>query len=324
MKPSKILITGSSGFCGNFLAVHFGGKNIPVVGIDIAPHAVITDIPNFKFIKTDIRDRNALREVFECEKPTHVIHLAYLMDPVHDKKFEYDVDVMGSKYVFELANETPGVKQFILMSSASAYGAWPDNPEWIEEDRVFKPRDYNYGIYKKEVEAYYHQFKKRPDMKLVTFRMCTAVGPSYYKPGGVVSSVYKTPFLINIKGGDMRLQFIHEEDVINIFDKIVHNDTVEDTFNLAPDSYTSTRELGKIFKKKLLPTPLWLLRAIFRMVWNLHLAELTPAMARLMAHGIIVSPKKLMKYLNYEFKHSTKSAFLDAIESRKQNGTLKQ
>ena len=41
------------------------------------------------------------------------------MDPIHDKKAEYDIDVNGSKYTLEIANETETVKQFILFSSAS-------------------------------------------------------------------------------------------------------------------------------------------------------------------------------------------------------------
>lgn len=318
----KVLITGSSGYCGNFLAVHFANKGIPVVGTDLFPHPVVKDVPNFKFIEADIRNRNKLREMFEEEQPSHVIHLAYLMDPHHNKKYEYDVDVMGSKYTFELANETKSVKQFILMSSASAYGAWPDNPEYIDEERVLKPRDYNYGIYKKEVEEYYHQFDKREDMKLVIFRMCTAVGPSYYKKGGVVSSVAKAPFLLDIKDGNMRVQFIHEDDVIALFNKAMNDETVEDTFNLAPDSYSDTKELGKCFKKKFLPIHSWILRAAFFLIWHLRIAQLTPAMPRLMTHGIIVTPKKLMKKYHYKFKYTTKEAFLDAVEKRKANGTL--
>ena len=321
-QPTKILITGSTGYCGHFLARHFAGAGIPVVGLDIAPHPVIKEVPGFTFIKTDIRDRAALEKIFAAEQPSHVIHLAYLMDPIHDKKFEYDVDVMGSKYIFEISNATASVKQFILMSSASAYGAFPDNPEFLAEDSQLRPRDYNYGIYKREVESYYRSYPKRQDLKLVIFRMCTAVGPSYYKPGGVVSTVAKAPFILDVKGGDGRVQFIHEEDVIALFEKIVNDADVEDTFNLAPPSYATTRELGEAYGKKLIPLPLWMLRGIFWILWNLRIAALTPAIARLMAYGIIVSPKKLMARYSYTFKYSTKEAFLDAVEKRKANGTL--
>ncbi|MBI5422059.1 NAD-dependent epimerase/dehydratase family protein [Candidatus Peregrinibacteria bacterium] len=322
MLPSKILITGSSGYCGNFLAVHFAGQGIPVVGVDLAPHAVIRDIPNFKFVALDVRNGEVLKRVMEMEQPSHVIHLAYLMDPNHDRKYEYDVDVMGSKNALQAANATPSVKQFIVMSSTSAYGANPDNPDWITEDRPLNPGSYNYGVYKKEVEEYCDQFNKRSDLKLVVFRMCTAVGPSYYKKGGVVSSVANAPFLLDILGGNGKLQFIHEDDVKAIFESVAKNEKLEGTFNLVPNDFSSTQELGTGLKKSFIPMPLGLLRFIFGALWSFHLAKLTPAMARLMAYGIVASPVKLMDALGYRFKYSTKGAFMDAVEKRRQNGTL--
>lgn len=319
---TKVLITGSSGYCGNFLAIYFAGKGIPVIGLDMTPHKAVKDVPNLKFIQMDVRNREMMKQIMSKEQPSHVIHLAYFMDPKHDKKLEYEVDFMGSKNALEVANETSSVKQFILMSSASAYGGFSDNPEFISEDQPLRPRDYNYGIYKKQVEEYYHKYNKRADLKLVIFRMCTAVGPSYYKKGGVVSSVYNAPFLINIRPGDGRVQFIHEDDVKVLFEKVMEDSEAEDTFNLAPDSYASTKELGEIYHKKSIPIPLWLLRGVFFLIWHLHLAALTPAIARLMAFGIIISPKKLMGRYNYKFQYTTKEAFMDAVNKRKLNGSL--
>lgn len=322
MVPSKILITGSSGYCGNFLAVHFANKGIPVVGLDLHPHPVVHDIPNFKFLAFDVRNKEVFKKIVEMEQPSHIIHLAYLMDPVHDAKYEFDVDVVGSKNGLELANEVPSVKQFVLMSSTSAYGAQPDNPDWIAEDRPLNGYDYNYGIYKKQVEEYYGQYNRRADLKLVIFRMCTAVGPSYYKKGGVVSAVFHAPFLIDIMGGNGKVQFIHEDDVKEVFDRVANNEKLEGVFNLVPNDFSSTRELGMTLKKIFIPIPLWLLSGVFWILWKLHLANLTPAMARLMAYGIVASSEKLTKTLGYQMKYGTKDAFMDAVEKRKQNGTL--
>ncbi len=322
MIPTKILITGSSGYCGNFLAVHFAQKGIPVVGLDLRPHPVIKDIPNYKFLAFDVRNKEVFKKIVEMEQPSHIIHLAYLMDPIHDAKYEFDVDVVGSKNVFEVANEVPSVKQFILMSSTSAYGASPDNPDWITEDRPLNGYDYNYGIYKKQVEDYYAQFSKRANLKLVIFRMCTAVGPSYYKKGGVVSTVYHAPFLTDIMGGNGKVQFIHEDDVKEIFDRVANDEKLEGIFNLVPNDFSSTHELGMTLKKTFVPVPLWLLSDIFWLLWTLRLANLAPAMARLMAFGIVASSEKLTKTFGYTFKYGTKAAFMDAIEKRKANGTL--
>lgn len=322
MRPAKILITGSSGYCGHFLAVHFARKGIPVIGVDLNPHILIRDIPNFKFVALDIRNGEVLRRVMEMEQPSHVIHLAFLMDPVHDSKYEYDVDVGGSMNALEAANAVSSVKQFILMSSTSAYGAYPDNPDFIKEDHELRPYDYVYGIHKKEVEERYAKFHRRPDLKMVIFRMCTAVGPSYYKKGGVVSSVYHAAILPDFIGGNGKVQFIHEDDVKAIYDQVVHDESIQGVFNLVPNDYSSSHELGTLLGKKFISVPPWLFRGLFWILWNARLAALKPSHARLMTYGIVASPKKLTDTLDYTFKYGTREAFMDAVEKRRRNGTL--
>lgn len=318
----KILITGSTGYLGNFLAVYFGNKGVPVVGVDIKAHPVVKDTPNFTFYECDVRDKEKMMDIFKKESPTHVIHMAYLMDPVHDAKFEYDVDVVGSQNTLECANETNSVVQFILFSSASIYGADIDNPEWFTEESPLQPRDYNYAIHKKTVEEWYRKFDKRADMKLVIMRMCTAVGPSYYKKGGVVSSINNAPFMAQIGKKRNAVQFIHEDDVKALVEKITNDEEVEDTFNLGPDSYAFADEIAATLNKRIIKIPLSVMKFVFWIMWNLHLAQMTPAMAKLMAYSISASPKKLMDRYNYKFQYSTLEAFLDAVRKRKENGTL--
>lgn len=62
-----------------------------------------------------------------------IIHLAFVVSPMHDKKEMYDIDVNGTRNVIEAGIEA-GVKKFIITSSTMVYGAWEDNPEWLTED----------------------------------------------------------------------------------------------------------------------------------------------------------------------------------------------
>jgi nucleoside-diphosphate-sugar epimerase len=321
-ETKKLLITGSSGYLGNFLAVHFANQGHKVVGLDIAAHPVVKDTPNFTFYKCDVRDKAKMLGIFQKEKPTHVIHLAYLMDPHHDAKFEYEVDVKGSQHTLECANETGSVIQFILFSSASIYGADKDNPVWFHEDFPLEPRDYTYAIHKKTIEGWYRAFQKRTEMKLVIMRMCTAVGPSYYKKGGVVSSLAGAPFMLQLGPRRNAVQFIHEEDVNALVEKIVNDSKVEDTFNLGPDSFVYSDKIAKALNKKVLPLPLFIMKTAFWLMWKLRLAAYTPAMAKLVAFPIAAHPKKIMEKYNYEFKYTTLEALMDAIEQRGKNGTL--
>ncbi len=316
----NIAITGSNGYVGNFLVEYFSKKGNNVIGLDIASMDRQKTYKNFKFVKCDVRNKALVKKTFEKEKITHIFHLAYLMSPQHNRKFEFDVDVNGSKNVFEAANEVKTVKQFIHFSSASIYGGWPYNPLWIVEKSPRNPRDWVYAQNKKIVEDYYFNFKKRKDLKLVNFRMCTAVGPSYYKGGGVVKTL-SGPIGLLLNGKDTLLQFIHEDDVNKIVELTVKK-KIEGVFNLAPDSYSITKELNPNPKKIFIPFPKILFKLIVSILWYTRIAPISPTSVNLVAHGVVVSPKKLMKALDYRFKYSTKEAFFDAVKKRKKNKTL--
>lgn len=58
---------------------------------------------------------------------------------------------------------------------------------------------------------------------------------------------------------------------------------------------------------------------VFWLLWRLHIASITPAMARLMAFGIIVFQNELMSRYNYKFKHTAIEAFMYAVKKRKEN-----
>jgi len=320
--PLKILITGSSGYVGNFLAVHFAQSGMRVVGLDIKQHNAVSNVPNFSFRHCDVRDYKSLLAIFKEEAPTHIIHLAYLMDPIHDREYEYAVDVEGSQHVLEAALATSSIKQFVLFSSTSAYGAHPDNPEWLNEDAPLRPGNYNYAVYKKAIEESYSKQADHSNFKLVILRMCTAVGPSYYKPGGIVSSFTKSPIALQSGSELYRMQFIHEDDVKSLMDYIVNDSSIEGTYNLCPNSYAYLYELAQAQNKRVLNVPLWLLKSIFGLLWHLRIAPVTPAIAKLMAFSIVARSQKIIDRYKYNFQYTTREAFIDAVNKRRANGTL--
>lgn len=320
MTKLKILITGSSGYVGYVLSKFFSDKGIDVVGLDISTNPVWPGNNHFRFYKCDITDKKLLEEILKKEKPTTIIHLAYLMSPIHDVAREHDIDVNGSKYIFQAADKSESVKQFIQFSSTSTYGGWPDNELWIKEIQQLRPRDYRYGINKKKVEEYYLDFNKRADLKLVILRMCTAIGPMYHKPGGVVSFLSNARFLAKVNGRYCEVQFIHEDDLTELIELIINDSEIQGIYNLAPDSYATTKELSN--GKFSLYLPLRPVRGIISVLWALRIVSMRAAVITLTAYGIVVDPKKLMDRYNYKFKHSTKSGFEDTVKKRKELGTL--
>jgi nucleoside-diphosphate-sugar epimerase len=316
----KLLITGSSGNVGFILSKYFTQKGIKVVGLDVVRNPVWEGNNNFTFYKADVTDIDGLRNIFSHENPTHVLHLAYLMKPLHDVKKEYAIDVGGSINVIVVSNETPSVKQFVQFSSTSAYGGWPDNKLWIKETDELRPGEYRYGINKKKIEEYIRDFNGRNDLAFVIVRVCTIIGPSEYKKGGLVRLIANSPFLVMYGNRYCDVQFIHEDDLTSLIELIINDNTIKGTFNLVPDSYASTKDLvpDKIF----LNLPLGFMKAITGLLWFLRIARMRPPAIQLSAYGIVADAEKLKKRYHYTFTYTTLTGFRQVVEDMKKQGKL--
>lgn len=307
----KLLITGSGGFVGNFLAKYFSEKGVSVAGIDLKHHD-FQNYDNFTPYDCDITSSKDVSRVFNKEKPTHVIHLAYIMDPIHNRELENRVDYDGSVNVFESAKEVGSVKQLIFFSSPRIYGGRLCNPLWINERQPFNPEDELYALNKVKVEDYYNQKKSGTDIKVVILRMCSACGPSYFKKGGVVNILLRAPVFPLINGTDIYIQLIHEDDVKKIIEMIINDNEVEGVFHMAPPSYATQRELSPN-PKLFLPVPKWFIANVIKLLWKLRLGNVSPGYVNLISHSLVVSPYKLMKRYNYKFQYSTKDAFYNTV-----------
>jgi nucleoside-diphosphate-sugar epimerase len=316
----KLLITGSAGNVGYFLIKYFVSKHIPVTGLDVVENSNLKPGKYFKFIRASVTDQQELNEIFTKEKPTHVIHLAYLMKSIHNTVKEHEIDVTGSENAINAANETRSVKQFIEFASTSAYGGRPDNKLWIKETQELRPGGYRYGINKKEVEEFINKFHKRQSLKFVIVRMCTAIGPSEYKKGGLVELMVRSPFLVKFDGKYVDLQLIHEHDLTALIHMIVKDRSIKGTYNLVPDDYSSIRAL--VPGKRFLSLPLGIVKAFTGILWALGMSGFMPAAIDLSAYGIVADPAKLQKRYRYKFKYTTLTGFRDAVEGMKKSGLL--
>ncbi|MBW2263029.1 MAG: NAD-dependent epimerase/dehydratase family protein [Deltaproteobacteria bacterium] len=321
-KARKVLITGSSGYCGHVIAAHLAGRGVPVVGLDVEPPRAGAERPGFTFEHVDVRHRGQVERVFATHEPTHVIHLAFRIDPTHDPEADRVLNVEGSRNVGDACFGAPSIRQAVLMSSISVYGAHEDNPEWIDEDQPMRPGGYAYAEHKKQCEAQWRALAKRAGRNLVILRMCTVAGPSCTKPGGVVRTIARSPLLPSIMGGDGRIQLIHEQDLAELVDRVIHDEEASGTFNLCPDSFSTIRALGRTQGRPSVPVPLPVLRALLGLLWRLRIGGAAPEAAPLLAHGIVASPARLVDRYGYSFRYGTREAFLDAVEKRRLRGTL--
>ena len=130
MRRVRYLITGGSGYIGGRLTDELTGREETerVVDVDLRPPP--RTWPKHEFVKADIRDRRKMQELLERHEIDALLHFAFVLNPIRDEAKMYDVDVNGTQATLQAAADA-GVKHALVTSSATAYGAFPDNPKPI-------------------------------------------------------------------------------------------------------------------------------------------------------------------------------------------------
>lgn len=207
-----VAITGISGYIGRYLFRHLDkDKRIKrIVGIDIQDFGYHS--PKLVFYRRDIRDSSLLHH-FRKEGVKTIVHLAFVVNPMHNEREMHDIDVRGTQNILDTAAALQ-VSQVLLFSSTSAYGAWPDNPIPLTEDHPLRPNPrYRYAMDKVEVEKRCQEFmKQNPDVIFTILRPCVVLGPQVNnfiserltnnRPMWVVDHLYP------------EVQYVHEDDVL--------------------------------------------------------------------------------------------------------------
>jgi len=307
-----ILITGSSGYFGKVVVSDLMSNGYRVVGIDIRRDTQQAEGESFRYYDCSITDRSKLSEIFDRERPSAVFHFACTFNKVRDRKREYEIDVEGSVNVLRVCNETPSVRRLIYSSSAAIYGAANRNGAWISETEPVAPGRYRYGINKKLIEEALFSAERRADLHIVSLRICTVVGPAYFKARSVVSILIRMPYL-PASFRRKKVQFMHEADFVTLMRKVMGDDEIEGIYNVAADSYSVVGEV--VPGKKYVRFPLSGLKPVLWVLWNLRILNLQPASLRYCLYPVLLDPSRLAQRYGYSFRYSSSESFAETVLS---------
>jgi len=311
----KIFITGVSGYIGQKLLAFLDGKPgvKQIVGIDIREPSVRPG--NFVFYRKDVRE--PLDDILSKHAIDALVHLAYVVPPLHDRRLMEDINTGGTKNVLASCLKA-GVKQIVYTSSATAYGFHADNDNPLTEDSPLRGNgDFVYSKTKKEIEGIFSGFMRdNPDYKVAILRPSFVAGPVFDNP----PARHMQKRLVLLPSVTQPFQYVHEDDMVEIVYLMLQR-RVSGVFNVGADGSMTFPEMIKLLRNSGLFLPFDIMCALNNLAWYLRLTSISefpsPAL-NMVRYPWIVSSEKLKRVLGYRYKYTTHETFMDFAQAFKE------
>ena len=184
----KILVTGTAGFIGYFVALNLLKKGYEIIGVDNVnsyydislKEARLKNLHEFKCFteeRIDISDRTKLSECFKKHKPQRVLNLAAQAGVRYSLTNPYayvDSNLIGFVNLIELCKNYK-IEHFVFASTASVYGANRKFP-WKETDGCNHQLSL-YAATKKANEVIAHSYSHLFNLPTTGLRFFNVYGP---------------------------------------------------------------------------------------------------------------------------------------------------
>lgn len=185
------LVTGGAGFIGSTLVGRLLREGNQVVALDnfndfyepllkeenIKP---FLENPDFRLVRGDIRDRQAVEEAFQgfsdgkVDVVVHLAAMAGVRPSIENPVLYQEVNGLGTQNILEVARKS-GVSKLVLASSSSVYGNCKEVP--FREDMAVDFAISPYAATKKANEVMAHVYHHLFKMNIVMLRFFTVYGP---------------------------------------------------------------------------------------------------------------------------------------------------
>lgn len=262
-------ITGGAGFIGSSLSEELIEQGNKVIAIDnfcdfynpkIKEDNIkkLLEKENFKLYRKDIRDRQAIKEIFDENNIEIVMHLAAMAGvrtSIENPVLYQEVNCMGTQNILEEMKEH-NVKKLVMASSSSVYGNCKEVP--FREDMVVDFAISPYAATKKANEVMTHVYHKLFDMNVIMLRFFTVYGPKQ-RPDLAINKF--TRLMLNNEeipmfgDGTTSRDYTYIGDIVDGIIKscnyVLENKNVYEILNIGNSSPTSLKEMINTIAKVL-------------------------------------------------------------------------
>ncbi len=305
----RLFVTGISGYLGSLLLRSLDQADFvnEVVGLDVKEPPLQPE--KLEFRRGDVRDPGVVRHMRGCDA---VLHMAFVLDEMRDKELTDDININGSRNVFDRAVEA-GVPWIVFLSSMAAFAGYPDNPFPIMDDDY--PRGHR-GIYysyaKAEMEHYLRYLRElHPRLRVTVLRPCVIAGPNI---DNTVVKLFSQPFAVRPGGCDPETQLITEEDLVSAILLVLEKGAVGN-YNITSDDWVRMSDLMRERGLRAPAVPLRPLCTLADISFRLGVSPISSHWIRMLAYHLVGSNQKIKRELGWRPRKTTMQIFRETFLS---------
>ena len=242
-----LLVTGGAGFIGsNFIFYMMKTHSqYRIVCIDkltyagnLATLAPVLDRENFRFVRADICDREAVFRLFEEERPAVVVNFAaesHVDRSIEDPGVFLKTNILGTQTLMDACREY-GVERFHQVSTDEVYGDLPlDRPDLFFTEQTPIHASSPYSASKASADLLVQAYCRTFGLPATISRCSNNYGPYQFPekliPLMIANALADKPLPVYGKGENVR-DWLYVEDHCKAIDRILQNGRVGEVYNI--------------------------------------------------------------------------------------------
>ncbi|TDB91847.1 NAD-dependent epimerase/dehydratase family protein [Actinomadura sp. KC216] len=308
-----VLVTGVSRFLGARVAntLQADPSIARVIGVDTVPPDASLGVPlgRTEFVRVDIRTPSIANLIASAGVDT-VVHLHLVTSSSVPRAKVKELNVIGTMQLLAACQRSPDMRKLVVRSSAAVYGSSPMDPAvFTERDEPVEAPRSGYAKDAVEVEGYVRGLmRRRSDLTVSVLRFANFLGPGVDSP---LTRYLRLPVVPTVLGFDPRLQFVHEDDGVEVLRRM----TVEDhpgCFNVAGDGVLLLSQALRRAGRPYVPVPSPSLSVLGDMGRRFAgLSGFSPELLRWLTYGRVIDTTALAEELSWHPKYGSEAAFAD-------------
>jgi len=316
----RALVTGLSTYWGGRVAQALEQRPDVEVVVGVDTRDPRTPLERTEFVRTD-SSHSILSRIVRATQVDTIVHTHLVVDSTRaTSRRLHEINVIGTMNLLAAAGEASSpVRKVVLKSSGLVYGASKADPYFFREEmQRTGPATTPVERSLLEVEAFLRDFADdNPHVDVSLLRFANVLGVDIDTP---FTAALRRPVVPEILGFDPRVQFVHEDDVVDALMFAVDND-IPGVYNVGADGNVPWSEVCAMVGKRRAALPFFLTNLAVEPARLLRIWDLPPEAMALLRYGRTIDNRRF-KQAGFQYGYTTATTVEAFAQALRLAGTL--